>query len=679
MYFGRLLSLLGVILTVATLVAPAATAEPPFRLPGYVTDDLGILTPGQRTDVQNAVEALYRDRHIRLWVVYVESFSPLTSPSWTQATREASDLGALDAILAVAVLDRSYYFQVPSDAVGGAAADVDALRRDKIEPALHNNHWADAAIAAADGLTTVGTSSSSRFWVKPLLIGLTVIVLAVSAWLLWSYRRSRKRHAAQLAAAKRVDPTDPKALAAIPLDVLDDLSKSIVVDVDNAVRTSTNELALATQEFGRQETEPFTKAVENAKSALRQAFNVRLVLDDEDFETPEERRKLLTRVVTAAARANRELDAQTESFHKLRDLVLNASDRLDTLTQKLVDISTRVDPARAKLTQLRTEFAETALVSVAPNADAAKERLHFADHSIGRARELVARPPTGPQIELVDCVRGAESALQQAGSMLDSVDSAATDIRSAVATLPSVIADVQEGIDEAAAQLAKGGLSDTAKLTTTHDAAVTAVTAAKDNGAADPLGTLTDLTEADADLDHVLDEVAEERKTAQRLNRSFDKALLTAQSRVRSVSDYIDTRRGSVGPEARTRLNAAERQLETAQAKQKTNIAEAIAYANRASKLAAQAQQLANDDVEWTQQRYMNNNAGQRDPIETAAVVGGLILRAFTAGASAAGSSQGGGWTSTSYGGSSGGSSGSYGGSSGSSGGGGMLGGGGRF
>lgn len=675
MYFGRLLSLLGVILTVATLVAPAAIAEPPFRLPGYVTDDLGILTPGQRTDVQNGVEALYRDRHIRLWVVYVESFSPLTSSSWTQATREASDLGALDAILAVAVLDRSYYFQVPSDAVGGAAADVDALRRDKIEPALHNNHWADAAIAAADGLTTVGTGSSSRFWVKPLLIGLTVIVLAVSAWLLWSYRRSRKRHAAQLAAAKRVDPTDPKALAAIPLDVLDDLSKSIVVDVDNAVRTSTNELALATQEFGRQETEPFTKAVENAKSALRQAFNVRLVLDDEDFETPEERRKLLTRVVTAAAGANRELDAQTESFHKLRDLVINAPDRLDALTQKLVDVSTRVDPARAKLTQLRTEFAETALVSVAPNADAAKERLDFADHSISRARELVARPPTGPQIELVDCVRGAESALQQAGSMLDSIDSAATDIRSAVATLPSVIADIQQGIDEAAAQLAKGGLSDTAELTTTRDAAVTAVTAAQTNGAADPLGALTDLTEADADLDRLLDQVAEERKTVQRLRRSFDKALLTAQSRVRSVSDYIDSRRGSVGPEARTRLNAAERQLETAQAKQKTNIAEAIAYANRASKLAAQAQQLANDDVEWTQQRYMNNNAGQRDPIETAAVVGGLILRAFAAGASAAGSNQGGGWTSSSYGG----SSGSSGGSSGSSGGGGMLGGGGRF
>ncbi|BBY61844.1 TPM domain-containing protein [Mycolicibacterium helvum] len=684
MRLTRVLSLLAAILTAATLVAPAAVADPPFRLPNYVTDDLGILTHNQLTEVQQAVDALYRDRHIRLWVVYVRSFSPQTSMGWTQATRQASDLGDFDAILAVAVLDRSYYFQVPSDAVGGAAAEVDALRRDKIEPALHNDHWADAAIAAADGLTTVGTGSSNRSWLKPLLIVLAVIVLAISALLLWSYRRSRKRHEAQLAAAKRVDPTNAKALAAVPLDVLDELSRSIVVDVDNAVRTSTNELALAAEEFNHQQTDRFKRAVENAKSTLQQAFNVRLVLDDEYFETPEDRRNLLTRVVVAAARANRELDAQTKSFHELRDLVINAPDRLDSLTQKLVDISARIDPAKAKLTQLHGEFAETALVSVARNADAAKERLDFADHSISRARELVARPATGGQSELVDCVRAAEAALQQAGSILDAVDSAASDIRRAVATLPAAIDDTQQGINEAVAQLTQGGLSNAEELTKGRDAAVAAVAAAQANGSADPLGAFTQLTQADAELDRLLAGVTQERATAERLSRSFDKALFTAESRVRSVTDYIDTRRGSVGPEARTRLSEAARQLEAAQAKQKTNITEAIAHANGASRLAAQAQQLANDDVEWTQQRYMNNNAGQRDPVETAAMVGGIILRALANGASSPRYRSGGGSTSSSGGGSTSSSGGggwtssTYGGSSGSSGGG-MLGGGGRF
>ncbi len=52
--------------------------------------------------------------------------------------------------------------------------------------------------------------------------------------------------------------------------------------------------------------------------------------------------------------------------------------------------------------------------------------------------------------------------------------------------------------------------------------------------------------------------MAEEQATAERLNRSFEQALFTAQSRVRAVSDYIDTRRGSIGPEARTRLVGGE-------------------------------------------------------------------------------------------------------------------------
>ena len=81
-------------------------------------------------------------------------------------------------------------------------------------------------------------------------------------------------------AAKRVDPADPNALAAVPIDALDDLSKMMVVDVDNAIRTSDSELALAVEEFGSAQTETFSRAVGNAKTTLAQAFNVRQILDD---------------------------------------------------------------------------------------------------------------------------------------------------------------------------------------------------------------------------------------------------------------------------------------------------------------------------------------------------------------------------------------------------------------
>ncbi|OYN78204.1 TPM domain-containing protein [Mycolicibacterium sphagni] len=672
MRLARVLSLLAAILTAVTLVAPVAAAEPPFRLPDYVTDNAGVLDDGQLANVQHAVDALYRDRHVRLWVVYVDSFAPKTAVSWTEETRRASDLSDQDAILAIATKQRSYAFLVPSAAAGGAtSAQVDNVRLNQVEPALHNGDWTGAAIAAANGLAGLSATKTGGSGVSaliPLVIIAGLIVLAVVVLLLWSRRRRQKRHEAEVAAAKRVDPTDPNALASVPLDALDELSRSIVVDVDNAVRTSTNELALAAEDFGQQQADRFNRAVENAKVTLQQAFNVRQQLDDAIPETPAQRRDLLTRVVVAAAQANRELDAQTEAFHELRDLVLNAPDRLDGLTQKLVDVSARIDPAQATLTQLHTEFADTALASVARNVAAAKERLDFADHSISRARELAAKPVSGEQGELVDSVRSAESALQQAGSMLDAVDSAASDIRHAVATLPSAIADTQQGINQAVAQLTQGGLSNTDELTAARDAAVAAVTAAQTDGTSDPLGAFTQLTQADADLDRLLAGAAEERDTAERLGRSFDQALFTAQSRVRSVSDYIDTRRGSVGPEARTRLNEAVRQLEAAQAKQKTNVTEAIAHANGASMLTAQAQQLANSDVQSAQRTYMNHHGGVGGSSNMGAVIGGLILGNILSGGVRGGLGGGGGWTSSTYGG-----------SQGPAAGGDMFGGGGRF
>jgi len=675
MRLARLFSLLAAILTAATLVAPAATAEPPFRLPDYVTDNAGALRDNQLSDVQKAVDQLYSDRHVRLWVVFVDSFAPKGAVSWAQDTSQISDFSSEDAILAVATKDRSYAFLVPSAAAGGSSTKVDNIRRDKIEPALRDSDWAGAATAAATGLGALGSASSSGggtpssiSWVPVLIIG-AILLLAIALLILWSRHRKRKRHEAEVAAAKRVDPTDPNALASVPVDALDDLSRSIVVDVDNAVRTSSNELELAVEEFGPQQTEPFATAVETARVTLKQAFNVRQQLDDAVPETAAERRDLLTRVVVAAARANRELDTQTQSFHQLRDLVINAPDRLDALTQQLVDVTARIDPSQQKLTQLHSEFADSALASVARNVNAARERLAFADESITRARELVAKPTAGKQGELIDCVRGAESALQQASSMLDAVDSAASDIRKAVSTLPAAITDIQNGINQAATQLAQGDLANAAELSAARDAAVKAVTAAQSTGAADPLGAFTQLTEADAHLDRLLAAVAEEREAAERLGRSYDQALFTAQSRVRSVSDYIDTRRGSVGPEARTRLNEAVRQLEAAQSKKKSNITEAIAHANGASLLASQAQQLANSDVQASQRVYMNRSGGVGRSSNMGAVIGGIILSDILRGGMGGGGfgGGGGGWTSTTYGGSQGSS------------GGGMLGGGGRF
>jgi hypothetical protein len=664
MRLARLFSLLAAIFAAATLLAPSAFAEPPFRLPDYVTDNAGVLDNRQSAEVQKAVDQLYSDRRVRLWVVYVDSFAPKGAFDWTQQTQKISDLGTEDAILAVATKDRSYAFLVSPTTAGGSSTKVDNIRRDRIEPALRNNDWSGAAVAAANGLANLkgsgAASGNGGVSLAPVAVIGGLGVAGAGGLMVMNRRRRRKQHDAAVSAAKNIDPTDPAALADVQIDALDDLSKQMVVQVDNAVRTSANELALASEEFGEAQTAPFAAAVENARETLKQAFAVRQKLDDGIPDPLPERREMLTRVVVSAARANKELDAQTASFHQMRDLVFNAPERLDALTQQLVTVTARLEPSDQKLAQLRTEFDEAALASVARNVNAARERVEFADKAITRGRELSAKLVGGEVGDLVECVRGGESALQQANKMLDAVDSAASDIRRAVSTLPAAIEDIQRGISQAGEQLAKGGLAKESELSAARDTAVKAVATAQSTGAADPLGAFTQLTQADADLDRLLATVAEEREAGDRLERAYEQALATAQSRVRSVSDYIDTRRGSIGPEARTRISEAVRHLEAAEATKSTDINAAIKHANGASMLASQAQQLANDDVQAGQRQYQSSYPGGRQS-DMGAMVGGIILGNILRGGmgggyyGGGGYSSGGGWTTTTYGGSSGG------------------------
>ena len=640
-------------LITALTVAPSAAAQPPFRLPGYITDNAGVLNDADRSAIKSASGRLYSDRRIQLWVVFVDDFSGQPAQSWAENTSNLSDLGDFGAVLTVATVDHSYAFLVPRRVKTIDASQVDDLRRNQIEPALRRGDWSGAAVAAANGLDRGPQSASST----PLLIGLGVVLFAVLALYVFTRWRRRRRRAAELAAAKRVDATDPDALASLSLGALDDLSRWKVVDVDNAVRTSANELALTIEEFGEQRTQPFTRAVDDAKAALAQAFTVRQQLDDAIPETRAQRRELLTEVIVAAARADRGLESQREAFEEMRDLVVNAPSRLDALTQQVVDLTARIEPAEQRMTELHNEFDSSALASVATNVATAKDRLAFAEQNLGQAREKASKPVSGEQSALVDAVHAAESSLGQARSLLDAVDSAASDIRHAVATLPSLIADIQSGIGQAdsALQTARKPRHPICAiwpapgtrrpgLSTRHDT----------GGSTDPLASFTALTKVGAELNRLLATVIEEQAAAQRLTRTLDQALSTAQSRMHAVSDYIDNRRGSVGPEARTRLSEASRQIDAAQDAKSTDLNAAITYANNAASLAAQAQSLAESDVQSAQMAYTSRYGGGD---HTGAVMGGIIIGdmlgdAMRGGFGGGWGGGGGGWGPTSFGGS---------------------------
>ena len=73
--------------------------------------------------------------------------------------------------------------------------------------------------------------------------------------------------------------------------------------------------------------------------------------------------------------------------------------------------------------------------------------------------------------------------------------------------------------------------------------------------------------------------------------------MLTAQSTIAAAADFISTRRGAVGPEARTRLAEAQRHLDVAVDQGRDDPVTALREAHRATTLAQSALDRAQDDV----------------------------------------------------------------------------------
>lgn len=195
----RVVRLFGAVLTILTagllLVSPAG-AQPPSQLRDHITDNTGALTDPGRAAVSSAIDRLYRDRHIQLWVVYVDNFSRFKPDNWADRTRSASGLGGQDVLLAVATNTKAYSFTVPSQVQGPTATSLNSLRRNQIDPVLGAKDWSGAAVAAADGLDKLTSSAQPASPSKPIwplvAVGGVVVVLVVLLFVLYRARRRRR-------------------------------------------------------------------------------------------------------------------------------------------------------------------------------------------------------------------------------------------------------------------------------------------------------------------------------------------------------------------------------------------------------------------------------------------------------------------------------------------------------
>ncbi|TFC35745.1 TPM domain-containing protein [Cryobacterium sp. TMT2-42-4] len=583
----------------------AAWAQNPVDFgASHIVDTVDAVT-ARADEVTAAFDELYSETGADLFVAYVDSFTGVEDrEQWADQTADNNGFGTNDVLLAVATDDRQYQLSVAPDSAL-TDAQLQEIETVAIEPALRQNDWAGAAIAAAEGFSaalrgepvsigeiTPGDESpgggAGGFLIVVFVVIAVLVLLVVGAVILLA-RRGRGRAVPAGAGA-------PTGLQALPTPELKRRASSTLVQTDDAIRSSEQELGFAVAQYGTEVTAAFRAALETAQKQLSQAFTLQQKLDDAEPDSEEQARAWYAAIIDLCSQANLTLDAQADDFDELRQLEKNAPEVAAAVSQGAEAVRARLAGSEESLATLAARYTDVALGTVADNPAEARERLAFTETALARATTRLGAGDTAAAA--VD-IRAAEESVDQARLLLDAVDRLGTDLAGATRQLAATVAELQTDLvtagslptsTEAAAAL-PGVISQTEHIL----AEVRARSAA---GRINPLEVMAMLDAANTAMDAALQGVRDAEAQAQRARAALNQNLLAARAQVSAAEDFIGARRGAVGAEARTRVAEAGRVLVEAESLAATDPNAALAASQRANSLAAAAIAGARNDVD---------------------------------------------------------------------------------
>ncbi len=541
----------------------------------YVYDSSGAVS-GQETRIKSALDDLFDKTGIKLYVVYVDSFSG--SSQWADDTANLNRLGNDDVLLAIATGSRNYEVSYPLD-FALSQSRTDQIEAQDLLPSLRSSDWAEAAVSFAQGLAgtktsgSTGNASSGEFpW---LPVGAVALVGGGGAYL---YVRSRKKKAAGTAKASQQD--------------LDRQAGGLLVGLDDAISTSEQELGFAVAQFGDKATEQFSKVLADAKDKISQAFKIRQELDDSIPETPEEKRTLTLQIIELCTQASESLSSQTKDFDDLRQLEKDIPGALESAGSALEKVKGNLAGLKTQVSTLKSKYSASALNAIADNPDQVSKLIDFAQSSIDAGSKANSG---GDAATAAVSVRNAQQSIGQAVQLVGAVEKLGGELTDASSKLDQAIAQLKADVAEASA------LPDTSG--SLKGATAAAQSAIQSADGSDPVAQLSNLQSSAAELDKSLGVARSEQDRIQRAKSALDSAISAARAKISTANDYITTRRGGVRDSARTRLYEARRHLDSAVTMVSADPVSALSEAQTASSLADQALQTAQSDVDvWTQQ-----------------------------------------------------------------------------
>ncbi|HEX3265566.1 MAG TPA: TPM domain-containing protein [Candidatus Limnocylindrales bacterium] len=631
------------------LAAPVAAADPQ-RLQDQITDQTGSLD-GQTAEIQSALDAVRDAGGPQLFVFLVDTTGDLSVTDFADETARRSSLGGDDALLVVAVEDRSDAIWV-SDALPLTNDDLNGVIAETLEPALRAGDFPAAviataqALAAAEATATKGPIIPGPIETVPgggpitptvpndngggldlgLIAGLLLLAAGIVVLLAWvAGRLGRWREAEEL--DRRTGKLAKQANAGL-------------VATDERIRSADQEAGFVEAEYGPDEATPFRDAVAQAQGELKEAFALRQRLDDADPEDPPAREQMLNDILERTTRANAALDAEAKHIAELRDMERDAARILEALPSQVDALDARLTAADRALSGF-ARYAASASEAVKGNAAEARKGIAGARAAIERARQVLASNGTGIAKEIVTAQRG----IAGAAALLEAIDKLAITLTEAETALPGQLDAAERDAEAAESAIAADATGPEPGRRETLAAIERSIRAARAAAAARPLDPLEAgglAAAAQTDAAKLLSDLRSDAEQEARLAAALASALGTARASIDRAEAFIGTRGGGVRRQARTRLAEADRVLVQANATMAADPKGALALANKANTLAGEAYSLASTDfTRW--------NNGQAGPSPNGADIAGAVLGGIIGGI-LSGGGRGAGWGGSSWG-----------------------------
>lgn len=656
----RLMRLVAAALFLALSLAPTVRAEDVMRLTGPVTDTSGVLA-GHESEIEAAIAKTLDEHGVQVFVLFVGSTGDLTAGDYAAQTAARSSLGGDDALLLVAIDDRSDYIWV-SDGLAITDAELDDVITGTLEPGLQSGEYATAAIDTVEALgqaqdTVTAPPATAPITATPTPpsgggtttdgggpgIG-TIVAIALlggGGFLIWR-EWHRRRSAAGTPGAPETPPIDVKALG--------QQANALLIATDERIRDAAQETDFAEAQYGADAVVAFRAAVTEARADLAEAFRIRQKLDDEIPEDEPTRISMLQEIVTRTTRAQDRLDAETERIRQLRDLERDAPNTLVELPARIEAIEDRLDGLATTMTQLQT-YAEPVWGPVRGNLEEARKGLAGARTAVTEGSAAVS---AGDTAKVALETRTALEGMTGSARLLDAIEALAAAVADAERRIPEELAAAARDLDDATKAVAGRAVDDSsAGRRSAAQSALDAARAAAAARPADPVGALRLATEAHRLADDALAGARDAAAAADRLLATAASSVQTASAEVDRTSAFIESRRRGVGDTARTRLAEAQRHLADASSLASSDPTRAIEAARRAQALAQEAYRLAQDDfTDWDQGGPGWGRRGGGD--QTSAILG-QILGGVVGGMISGAGRSGGGWGGSPWGGPSGG------------------------